>query len=153
MSTTYKVILEDEDVIIDCLDDLEAAFTAKALSNHLCQHLIDVIPMARKKKYFPNNWKAYKDLDEALIIRHPFDEVMELKSMISLDDTHYAVLRTRDLQTGKVKEKSYKSKRYALEALLNAVLSLKYEVTFLNDTDVSLFDPRVDVVDLNDIHD
>ena len=149
MSKTYRVILKDEELFITAPDDEAAAYAALSLSEHLEQDLIDVIPMKRKK-YFPNNWKQYKDLDERHIIKHKFEDVMACKEVGVLDDTHYALIRTRDIFTGKVKERAYKSKRYALAALTNAVLSMNYEVIFLKDEVAELFDPRIDVANLNE---
>ena len=151
MQNTYKVVLSEDTLYLDAEDIQDAAFTAKEISDSLSQDLIDIIPMSnrRLKKYFPNKWKAYKDLDEELIICHPFDELMEYKSMASISDSHYAVLRLKDIRTGKVKEKSYKSKKYALKALQNSVLSMQYEVTFINDSEFAQFNPLTDVNDVS----
>lgn len=151
MNKTYRVILKNEELFITAPDDEAAAYAALSLSEHLEQDLLDVIPMNKKKKYFPNNWQQYKDLDEKHIVQHKFEDVMECKELGLLDDTHYALLRTRDIVTGKVKEKAYKSKRYALIALTNAVLSMRYEITFLKDEVAEHFDPRSDVANLDEL--
>jgi len=147
MNDTYKVILSEDSLYITAEDIQDAAFTAKGISESLAQDLIDIIPMSNKriKKYFPNRWKAFKDLDEEHIICHPFDEMMEYKSTTSIVESYYAVLRLKDITTGKVKEKSYKSKRYALKALTESVMSMQYEVTFINDYESAQFNPLTDV--------
>jgi len=141
--------LSEDTIFLDAEDIQDAAFTAKELSNSLAQDLIDIIPMSNKrtKKYFPNNWKAYKDLEEEHIICHPFDELMQYKAFASISDSYYAVIRIKDIRTGKVKEKSYKSKHYAIKALESSVESMKYEVTFINDAEFIQFNPLFEVND------
>ena len=59
----------------------------------------------KKKKYFPNNWKAYSEVPSEAFESLPFDVFMEWKiGGYELPASHVAMLRVRNVDTGKVKE-------------------------------------------------
>lgn len=59
----------------------------------------------KRKGYYPNNWKAYKDSPDEMFHRHTFDEVMIAKMSPVLRDDVCGILR--EYKDGKVVEKAY----------------------------------------------
>lgn len=76
-----------------------------------------------KKPYFPNNWQEYKDAEDDVFIPHTFEEVMTWKvGGWELPSSICCIIRTNNLETGKVKEYVYQ-KRSAAQAKVNDLLS------------------------------
>ena len=150
MSKHYKVVLKDEDIFIECPNDEEAASLALTLSNHLEQDLIDVIAM--KRKYFPNEWKKWKDRPAEAYVSLPFDLFYEMKVMgYMLDEETYCIFRLRNINTGRITEKAYKSKKHALSYLENAVIAGRHQITMVTDDDIKHYDPLQMAVDLDEL--
>ena len=66
-------------------------------------------PKPKRKKYFPNNWKLYKDAPSELYVDHLYEEVMDWKvAGWELPRDVYCIIRATHLKTKKVKEYVYK---------------------------------------------
>ena len=95
----------------------------------------------RNGKYFPNNWRQYKDSPDEMFIPHAFDDIMEWKVYgWQLMPKVSAVMRVQDLETSKVKEYSYQR----LNAIQNRCQKLKdsgkrYEITVATHEVVDVF--------------
>ena len=75
-----------------------------------------------KHKEFPNNWQEYKDADDDMFHEHTFEEIMSWKvAGWELPSSVCCIIRTSDLNTGKVKEYVYQ-KRSAAQAKVNALI-------------------------------
>ena len=61
-----------------------------------------------KKKYYPNNWKAYKDSPDAFFLPLEFDEFMDWKiNGWEIPSSVACIIREQDIKTGKVTEHVY----------------------------------------------
>ena len=61
-----------------------------------------------KKKYFPNNWKAYKDSPDAFFLPLEYDEFMDWKiNGWEIPSSVACIIREQDIKTGKVTEHVY----------------------------------------------
>lgn len=73
----------------------------------------------KRKQYFPNNWKKYKDAPSEWFEDHLFIEVMEWKvSGWELPPDVCCLIRATHLETKKVKEYVYKRPKAADKKLL-----------------------------------
>ena len=64
--------------------------------------------MAKKKGYFPNNWKAFKDQPADFYHSISYDEFMDWKMAgWMLPSSIACIIREQDLDTGSVKEYVY----------------------------------------------
>tara|TARA_R100000152_G_C6632331_1_gene79529 strand:+ start:55 stop:399 length:345 start_codon:yes stop_codon:yes gene_type:complete len=66
--------------------------------------------MAKKKKkpYYPNNWKAFKDAPSNFFYPIPFDEFMDWKiGGYEIPSSIACIIREHNLKTGKVSEYVY----------------------------------------------
>ena len=64
--------------------------------------------MAKKRKYFPNNWKAYKEQDASFFIPITYDEFMDWKiAGWEMQPGVKCMIRETNKRTGKVKEYVY----------------------------------------------
>jgi hypothetical protein len=152
MSKHYKVKLKDEDIIIQCPNDEEAAQLALTLSIHLEQDLIDVIPMKRQRKYFPNEWKKWKDRPAEAYVSLPFDLFYEMRvRSYMLDEETYCVFRLKHIKTGRITERAYKSKKHALSFLENTCINGVHQITMVTDDDIKHYDPLMQAVDLDEL--
>ena len=67
--------------------------------------------MTRKKKYFPNNWRAIKDTPSSVFSHPPlsFDDFMAWKiEGYQIPTSVSCIIREQDVETGKVTEHVYK---------------------------------------------
>tara|TARA_Y100001951_G_C11109385_1_gene166587 strand:- start:90 stop:422 length:333 start_codon:yes stop_codon:yes gene_type:complete len=70
--------------------------------------------MKNKKKYFPNNWKAYKDAHHSFFIPIPYDEFMDWKiAGWEMPSSVVCMIRETNKRTGKVKEYVYQREHAA----------------------------------------
>lgn len=75
-----------------------------------------------KRKYYPNNWQEYKDADDDMFVPHTFEELMSWKvAGWELPGSVCCIIRTSNLNTGKVKEYVYQ-KRSAAQAKVNQLI-------------------------------
>tara|TARA_R100000458_G_C8148023_1_gene156721 strand:- start:104 stop:445 length:342 start_codon:yes stop_codon:yes gene_type:complete len=64
--------------------------------------------MPKKRPYYPNNWKAYKDSPDQFFLSMPYDQFMDWKLCgWEIPSSIGAVIRETNLKTGQVKEYSY----------------------------------------------
>ena len=64
--------------------------------------------MPKKKPYYPNNWKAYKDAPDQFFFPLPFDELMDWKiGGWEMPSSISCMIRETNRRTGKVKEYVY----------------------------------------------
>ena len=64
--------------------------------------------MTKKKRYYPNNWAAYKESPDNFFISIPYDEFFEWKvSGWELPSSVSCIIREHNQVTGKVKEYTY----------------------------------------------
>lgn len=147
----YKVVLKDEELIILALDDQAAAYVALSLSKHLEQDLLDVIPMKNNKE-FPNKWKQWKNVPSEMFEPVDYETLMTMKvANWELDPETYCLFRFKDVHTGKVTEKAYKSKKHALNALQKHAIQGDTEIVMVDDVSINFYDPRTMGVDLDEL--
>ena len=61
-----------------------------------------------KKKYYPNNWQAYKDSPDAFFLPLEFDEFMDWKiNGWEIPSSVACIIREQNIKTGKVTEHVY----------------------------------------------
>ena len=64
--------------------------------------------MAKRKGYFPNNWRAFKDQPEEFFQPIPFDDFMDWKMAgWELPSSIACIIREQNLKTGEVTEYVY----------------------------------------------
>lgn len=62
----------------------------------------------KKKPYYPNNWRSYKDAPDEFFIPIPYDEFLDWKLQgWELPSSVSMIIREQNLKTGKVKEYVY----------------------------------------------
>ena len=67
-----------------------------------------------KKKYYPNNWQAYKEADPSWFLPLDFNEFMEWKMAgWELPSSVACIIRESNIKTGKVTEHVYSRMDYA----------------------------------------
>ena len=103
----YEVSTTSATYLLVALDDMQAAFVAHDFCHVQGQKLLDVTPMSNKK-YLPNRWKRVKDLPEEFLEPCSFEELMEMKPSFLVSIDHYALIRTENLESGRIKEYAYK---------------------------------------------
>mgnify|MGYP001459288326 CR=1 FL=1 len=68
----------------------------------------------RKKPYFPNNWKAYKDAPSEYFEDLPFEQFMDWRvNQWEIPSSIDCIIREQNLDTGKVTEYVYQSAGHA----------------------------------------
>ena len=132
-------------------DDMAAAYAAMELSIHLEQDLFDVIPMAKNKE-FPNRWKQWANVPSEMFEPVEYDFLMNMRvDDWELDHSTYCIFRFKNIHTGKVTEKAYKSKKYALAALAKYAIQGDHEIVMVDDTSRNFYNPLEQGVDLDDL--
>lgn len=67
-----------------------------------------------RKKYFPNDWKLYKNAPDDFFMPHTYDEIMDFKiAAWELPNNIFCLIRESDLTTKKVKEYVYQRRSAA----------------------------------------
>lgn len=124
----YQVVLSSGEVIyILAADSEEAAWFALELSNDNKTKLVDVIKMG--KKYFPNNWKRFKEVPAEDFQAIPFDEFMDWKvSGWEINSSYNVIIRATNLKNSKVSEHAYKRQSAAEQKIQEYISSLDHEV-------------------------
>ncbi len=152
MNRHYRVVLKDEDIYIECPNDEEAAQLALTLSDHLEQDLIDVIPMNKQRKDFPNKWKEWMAIPSERLEPVPVEVFFRYRvENHVLDEETYCLFRLKNIKTGRRSEKAYKSKRHALKFLKNKALEGNHEITMVTDDAMETYDPLMQAVDLDEL--
>lgn len=95
--------------------------------------------MSGNKKYFPNNWKSYKDAPDDMFETHTFEEVMTWKvANWELPDSVCCLLRIRDFKTGKVEEHVYQREGAAKRKVRQLMHTPDLEFTICNHDAIHL---------------
>ena len=132
-------------------DDEVAADVALSLSKHLEQDLLDVIPMKNNKE-FPNKWKQWKNVPSEMFEPVEYETLMNMKvGNWELNPETYCLFRFKDVHTGKVTEKAYKSKKHALNALTKHAVQGDTEIVMVDDMSINFYDPLTMGVDLDEL--
>lgn len=64
--------------------------------------------MTKKKRYYPNNWRAYKETPDDFFFSIPYDEFFDWKvAGWELPSSVSCIIREHNQVTGKVKEYTY----------------------------------------------
>jgi len=105
--------------------------------------------MMKRKKYFPNNWKAIKDTPEDFFLpsdgQHlTYEEFMDWKiGGYQIKANITALIRTKNLETGKIKEYAYKYRHAALKKCRKLMVDGKTEITIVQQDAVHFIDPKL----------
>jgi|TARA_B100000073_G_C23548847_1_gene499239 hypothetical protein len=76
----------------------------------------------RGQKYFPNNWRAVRDLPEEFLPSLSYEELKEWKChQYVIPDSVFGIIRIEDNNTGKYVEKYYNTKRGAEACITQAM--------------------------------
>ena len=106
------------------------------------------MPKKRKPKYFPNNWKAYKDSPDKFFIPLTYDTFYKWKVMgWALPSSIACVIREEN--EGKISEKIY-SNKHAAKKYLDAQTSIKDTKTIFticDDLSVQVLRPSTTIKD------
>tara|TARA_B100000287_G_scaffold6634_1_gene6394 strand:+ start:1257 stop:1580 length:324 start_codon:yes stop_codon:yes gene_type:complete len=100
----------------------------------------------KKKKYFPNKWKAYSEIPAEKFESLPFDTLMEWKiGGYEIPSSHVAMLRVRNIDTGKVKEYVYKYRHAAIKKCRKLLSEGNKEITIVQQDCVQLIGPTDEI--------
>ena len=95
-----------------------------------------------KKKYYPNNWRAYKEAPDDAFLPHTFDELMDWKvAGWELPSSVCCIIRETDPKTRKVKEHVYSKPHYALQKI-NTLMDKGKEFTICDEAQVNQMLPE-----------
>ena len=85
------------------------------------------------KRYYPNNWEAYKDAPDEMFEPHTFDEVMNWKvAGWELPSSVCCIIRVRDSKTYKIKEHTYVKESAAQNKVRQLMKTPNIEFTVCN---------------------
>ena len=103
----------------------------------------------KKKKYFPNKWKQYNEVPDDMFEPIEFDIFMDWKiGGYEIPQSVTALIREKDVETGKVKEHVYKYRHAARNKTRKLINEGNKEITIVQQDSVHFIDPRY-----NDIFD
>ena len=96
-----------------------------------------------KKKYFPNNWDAYNEVDPELFETLPFDEFMDWKvAGWELPSSVTCIIRENNLKTGKITEHVYQRASAAKNKVRQLMAAGEAEFTICNHDTVHFMYPK-----------
>ena len=107
--------------------------------------------MSKKKKYYPNNWQAIKDTPDDFFLppdgQHiTYDEFMDWKiGGYQLKKEIAAIIRERNVDTGKIKEHVYRYRHAAQKKCRKLMYEGNKEITIVQQDAVHFIDPRDDI--------
>ena len=97
-----------------------------------------------KKKYFPNNWRAFKDAPDNMFIPHEFDEFMAWKvGGWQIPSSICCIIRESDPVTKKVKEHVYSKPQNAVK-FVHKLMDEGKEFTIVDEEQVQQMVPSND---------
>ena len=100
-----------------------------------------------RKKYYPNNWKVIHDTP-AEAFKFPdgdltFEEFMDWKiGGYEIKDDYCCVIRTKDMDNGKIKEYAYQLRPAARKKYRKLKDKGKYEITIVQRDTVHFIQPQ-----------
>ena len=84
----------------------------------------------KKKPYFPNNWKMFKDAPDEAFMTHTFEEIMDWKvAGWELPADVACIIRATNLRTYKTKEYVYKRQHAAENKVRDLIDEQTHEFT------------------------
>ena len=104
--------------------------------------------MSNKKKYFPNNWKAYSQSPDSFFIPITYDEFTKWKvNGWMLPSSVDCIIREEDIQTGSISEKVYCSYQAAVKYIEKGTVGKSWDdnpkiYTICNNEAVNVLKPR-----------
>jgi|TARA_R100000008_G_C3500305_1_gene123337 hypothetical protein len=97
----------------------------------------------KKPKYYPNNWKEFSDAPSELFESIEYDEFMDWKiGGYEIPSSVAAIVRVRDLKTGRVKEHVYKYRHAARNKTKKLMESGNKEITIVQRDTVHFIYPK-----------
>ena len=100
----------------------------------------------KKKPYFHNNVEAIREAPDAFFVPIPFDEFMDWKiGGYQLKREIAAIIRERDVDTGKIKEHVYRYRHAAQKKCRKLMYEGNKEITIVQQDAVHFIDPRNDI--------
>ena len=95
-----------------------------------------------KKKYYPNNWKAYKDTPADFFLPIDYDEFFDWKvAGWELPSSVNCIIREHNRVTGKVKEYVYKRHKSAQKKVRQIMDKGESIITFALEDEVHCLEP------------
>ena len=94
-----------------------------------------------KKKYYPNNWKAYKDSPDDFFIPLSFNDFYQWKVMGWALPSSVACI-IREEKDGKISERVYSQSRAADKYLKKSIIDRKSTFTICDNSSVQLLYPK-----------
>ena len=144
----YQVLLSSgECVYILAADSEEAAWLALELSEDNNIKIADVIEMG--KKYFPNNWKRFKEVPADDFEAIGYDEFMEWKvAGWEINSNYNVIIRATNLNNSKVVEHVYKRESAAESKIHEYLNTLDHELVICTHDKIYYVHPEM--FDTND---
>ena len=100
----------------------------------------------KKKKYFPNKWKQYSEVPAEMFEPLEFDVFMDWKiGGYELPSSHVAMIREKNVDTGKIKEHVYKYRHAAIKKCRKLISEGNREITIVQPDAVHFIDPYDDI--------
>ena len=102
-----------------------------------------------KQKYFPNNWRRYKDSPDDFFslggnVYHTFEDIMDWKvGGWELPSSVCCIIRVEHKDTGKVKEYVYSNAKSAVK-FCNKLMEQGHEFTIVDEEQVQQMVPSND---------
>jgi len=101
------------------------------------------LSMTKKKRYYPNNWKAFKDTPDEAFEPIEFDVLMEWKiGGYEIPQSVAALVREKNLDTGKIKEYVYKYRHAAKKKCRKLMIEGNKEITIVQQDTVHFINPK-----------
>ncbi len=107
--------------------------------------------MSKKKKYYPNNWQEIKNTPDDYFLPPDgqsitFEEFMDWKiGGYQLKKEIAAVIRERNVDTGKIKEHVYRYRHAAQKKCRKLMYEGNKEITIVQQDTVHFIDPKNDI--------
>ena len=100
----------------------------------------------KKKKYFPNKWKQYSEVPAEMFEPLEFDVFMDWKiGGYELPSSHVAMIREKNVDTGKIKEHVYKYRHAAIKKCRKLISEGNREIPIVQPDAVHFIDPYDDI--------
>ena len=107
----------------------------------------------KKKPYFPNNWKHYKDAPDDFYVPHTYQEIMDYKiAAWELPSNIVCMIREENLETTQVKEYIYQRSAAAEKKVEQLMKKEGIEFTVCTPAQIHFVSP-FDIEDYEDDED
>ena len=106
--------------------------------------------MSKRKPYYHNNWKQYKDAPDKFFIPLAFDEFMDWKiAGWQIPNEVLCIIREEDPKTGKVKEYTYK-REHSAKKKANEIMDAGKHFVICTANELNYMKPEEDWADDKD---